>query len=83
MPTQVDYNNLFLIQGACHFGGIGYGVGRLKGRNNTFGSAEKLEGLQRILIIHCDIGGTPSLLVVTMLGSYSGVIQPGRNAVGP
>jgi len=44
MPAQVDYHDLFLIQGACHFGGIGYGVGWLEGRDNAFGPAEKLEG---------------------------------------
>ena len=83
MPTQVDYNNLLLIQRACHFGCVGYGVGWFERWNNAFGLAEKLESFQRLPIIHCHVGGTPSTLVVTMFRSYSRIIQPGGNALSP
>mgnify|MGYP001419000789 CR=1 FL=1 len=77
VSTQVDHNNLLLIQRACHFGRVGYGVGWFECWNNAFGLAEKLESFQRLLIIYCYIGGASNTLVVTMLRSYSRIIQAG------
>ena len=56
-------------------------MGWFQGRDNTFGPTEKLEGFQGFPITCGHIGGAAGILVVTMLGSYSRIVQAGRDAV--
>ena len=83
MSTQVDYNDLLLIQGTCHFAGVGYSVGWFQRWDNTLSLAQKLESLQRILIVYCYLDGTPNALIITVLWPYAGVIQPSGYTVSP
>lgn len=63
------------------------GMGRFQSRNDSFQPGDMLESLQSLSVSHCVILGTANFTEVTVLRTYSGVVQPAAiglaNTSGP